>query len=498
MTDALDHGITVTEIPSMEQPIDVNVETSAAFVGRTLRGPLDTPVPVSNYGDYRRRFGGDWVRSGMSSAVRQFFDHGGRELTVVRVANAARGAMLVVPASGSALVLRAVEPGSTEKLRAAIDYDGLDDDERFNLVLQRIDPESGVLQDQELHRDLSFAEGGRRFVADVLSTSLLARVEHPFPTHRPESTGANYVDAVQDGNDGNELSDYDVVGSRRDSTGLFSLNGIDRFDLLYLPAIGRHRQVGPTGLLAAELYCRERGAALVVDPSRDWETVDDAVLGMRKLGFASSNMLGYFPRMLVRGEDAPLDAGGAVAGLLSRLDREHGTWHDVSQVAMQRRLQPSIALSGEDEQALSRAGLNAIVAKKAAQSVIRGDRTMGRGNESHTLYARLSTRRTLLRIVNCIDHATRWAVFEQTDAALVQQVSGQLSAFLSCLADLEAFDDDDFSLDCSVLSPSGDTPGLSIDISFTPRGAGSPVFLTLQQSVGGMRVVDTAFARPSV
>ncbi len=495
MTDALDHGITVTEIPSMEQPIDINVETSVAFVGRTLRGPLNTPVEVRSYGDFRRRFGGDWVRSGMASAVRQYFDHGGRQLSVVRVANAARGAMLVVPAAGSGLVLRAVEPGSTEKLRAGVDYDGIEDEDRFNLVLQRIDPETGVLQDQELHSNVSFREGDNRFVADVLSTSTLARVESPFPTHRPESTGSGYVDAVQDGNDGDELSDYDVVGSRRDATGLFSLQGIDRFDLLYLPAIGRRQQVGPTALLAAELYCRERGATLIMDPSRNWSDVDDAVRGIRDLGFASSNMLGYFPPLANRGEDEPLDGGGVIAGLLSRLDRDHGTWFDVEQVVINRRLQPLMALSDEDQQALSRAGLNAIAVTAAAQPVMRGDRTMGRGNESHTLYARLSTRRTVLRIVNSIDLATRWAVFEQPDAGLVEQVRGQLATFLSCLANLDAFDVDDYSVDCAVLSPTGETPGLSIDIGFTPRGAGTPVYLTLQQSVGGMRVVDTAFAR---
>ncbi|MEM9402605.1 MAG: hypothetical protein AAGA44_08985 [Pseudomonadota bacterium] len=497
MTDALDHGITVTEIASMEQPIDVNVETATAFVGRSLRGPLDTPITVTSFGDFRRRFGGDWVRSGMSSAVRQYFDHGGKHLTVVRVANAARGAMLVLPASGSGLVLRAVEPGSTEKLRAAVDYDGLDDVGRFNLVLQRVDPESGVLLDQELHRNVSFTEGSNRFVADVLSTSTLARVEHPFPTHRPESTGTSYIDAVQDGSDGNELSDYDVVGSRRDGTGLFALNGIDRFDLLYLPSIGRRQQVGPTALLAAELYCRERAATLIVDPDRDWQDVDDAVHGMRERGFASSNMLGYFPRLTMRGETAARDAGGVIAGLLSRLDRDHGTWHDAEEVTMHRRLQPAIALCDDEQLALSRAGLNAIVKTAASQSVLRGDRTMGRGNESHTLYARLSTRRTLLRIVNSIDRATRWAVFEPPNATLVEQVRGQLAAFLSCLADLEAFDVDDFSIECSALATS-DTSGLSIDIGFTPRGAGTPVFLTLQQSVDGMRVVDTAFARHSV
>ena len=54
--------------------------------------------------------------------------------------------MLCLPASGSALVLRAVEPGSTEFIRAAVDYDGIDDDndELFNLTLQRVNPGTGL------------------------------------------------------------------------------------------------------------------------------------------------------------------------------------------------------------------------------------------------------------------------------------------------------------------------------------------------------------------
>ena len=64
--------------------------------------------------------------------MQQFFENGGSNLYVVRVANNARGALVCLPASGSALVLRAMEPGSTERVRAAVDYDGIsDDDDHF-------------------------------------------------------------------------------------------------------------------------------------------------------------------------------------------------------------------------------------------------------------------------------------------------------------------------------------------------------------------------------
>ena len=304
MSDAVDRGITVTEIAAMDQPIDVSPETTAAFVGRALRGPLNTPVLVTNYGEYRRRFGDVWSRSSLAPAVRQFFEHGGAQLYIVRVANSARGAMICLPASGSALVLRAIEPGSTEFIRAAVDYDGIEDDEDlFNLTLQRVNPGTSLVEDQELFRRLSYREGEDRFVADILLTSSLARVERPYPTHRPEltldvggRTGSAYVDHTQAGTDGTELSDYDLVGSRKHRSGLFALEQVENFDVLYLPPPGKGVDTGPAAILAAELYCRERCAMLVVDPRSEWSTAEEAIRGVRDLGYASSNLLGYYPR----------------------------------------------------------------------------------------------------------------------------------------------------------------------------------------------------------
>ena len=77
MSDELDRGITVTEIAAMDQPIEVATETTAAFVGRALRGPLDTPVLVTSYTAFCRRFGGTWQRSSLGPAVQHFFKHGG-------------------------------------------------------------------------------------------------------------------------------------------------------------------------------------------------------------------------------------------------------------------------------------------------------------------------------------------------------------------------------------------------------------------------------------
>lgn len=510
MSDALDRGITVTEIAAMGLPIDATPETTAAFIGRALRGPLNTPVLLQNFGEFRRRFGDVWSRSSLGPAVHQFFDHGGRNLYVVRVTNNARGAMICLPASGSALVLRALEPGSTESVRAAIDYDGIDDgdDELFNLTLQRVDPKTGLVIDQEMYRKLSFVEEADTFVADALLTSSLVRAENPYPTHRPEATipshalpGSEYVGHVQDGTDGTELSDYDLIGSRQDGKGLFALEQVDDIDLLYLPPPGKGVDVGPTAVLAAERYCRRRGAMLIVDPAHRCATAEDAVLGVRRHGYASPNMLGYFPRLVSRRDKElqPRAVGGALAGLLCKLDRTYGPWQDLDQqgLGFRRDLMPAVDVSKDDEDMLAREGINVIVPGVASRSRVKGAMTMARGSEQQRTLANLSVRRLCLRIVSSIEHATRWAVFEQPDARLAQHLQSQVFAYLSALVDMGAFINDRIDVQCDAglcKNDDGIKHGFSILIAFQPRECSKPISFTLHQSVEGIRVASTAFA----
>jgi phage tail sheath protein FI len=491
----------------MDQPIDVSPETTAAFVGRALRGPLHTPVLVKSFGAFRKRFGDSWSRSSLGPAVRQFFEHGGLQLYIVRIANNARGAMLCIPASGSALVLRAEEPGSTETIRAAVDYDGIEDDDLFNLTLQRVNPDTGCVEDQELFPGVSWVRDAEQFVGDALLSSSLARVEHPYPTHRPECTlesgdrsGTVYVEHVQAGTDGTELSDYDLIGSRKERTGLFALEQVENFDLLYLPVPGKGVDTGPAAILAAELYCRERRAMLIVDPRAEWQTAADAARGVRDLGYRSPNMIGYYPRALERGkDDVPRPAGAAIAGLLCKQDRTFGRWGDLdaSGLGLQRHLLPAMNIGEDDVKLLHRAGINVITAGTAGRSRMQGSLTMGRGSESHRRFTRLPVRRFCLQVITAVANATRWAVFEPDDAQLARRVRGQVLTYLDCLDDLGAFADDRFIVECDAgLSDREDHEehGVTILLVFHPIQCDEPVSLTLHQTASGCRVGSTAFA----
>jgi len=504
LSDAVDRSYTVTEIAALDQPIDATPETTAAFVGRALRGPLNSAVLVTSFGEFKRQFGGIWTRSSLGPAVEQFFEHGGKSLYIVRVANHARGAMICLPASGTALVLRATQPGSTESIRAAVDYDGIDkdNDELFNLTLQRVNPDTHLVIDQEIHKRVSYLAESDTYVGDALLSSSLVRMDQPTPTHRPEPTRSSsnhydtaYIGPAQPGTDGTELSDYDLVGSAKEGSGLFALQGIDNLDLLYLPPGGKERDLGPAALLAAEQFCRRRGAMLIVDPARDWMSAGDAVQGVRNKGYASPHMLAYFPRLTSRFEDdSPARvAGGAVAGLLSKLDRTYGPWQklDLQGLGFSRKLAAAMKLNDDDLHMLTRQGINAVVAGPAGKARVKGSVTLGRGSESHRLFASLPVQRLCLRIVSSVDQATRWSVFEPHNERMLRRTAAQIRRYLNDLFEHGAFESDDFTVQCDAGVA---RHGVTILLGFRPRFSRKRLLLTVHQTPAGCRVASTAFA----
>ncbi len=507
MSDALDRGFTVTELASIGQPIDVERETVAAFLGRSLRGPVNEPVKVTSFTGFQRRFGGPWKDSELGPAVRQFFEHGGAVAYIVRLASKARGALLCLPAEGAALVLRAVEPGSTERIRAAVDYDGISDGETdiFNLTLQRIDPDTGLVSDQELYRRASIDADSPDYVVDMLLASGIARAQAPYPAQRPELTlprnsvsAEAYVGHMQNGADGVELTDYDCVGSQKAGSALFALDALERFDLLYIAAPGPGRDLGPASILAADRYCRARGAMLIVDPAVSWESCETAIDGLREVGYSSPNMLSYFPRMRERdrGEGSACTVGGALAGLLCHWDRKHGAWCPVADNAMRlnRRFVPAASVDEDAARRLLRAGLNVIRPAQAGCAEFLAKVTLASATQAPPECTMLSVRRGILQLVAAVDAGTRWAVFAAEDEIVAGQVQEQVSTYLGALMGSGAFEENAHTVRCELTMSGRGANDLRIGIVIRPRGWAHALELTLRQSVRGFR---SAIARAS-
>ena len=312
----------------------------AAFCGRTLKGPLNRPIPVANFAEYTQRFGGLWQPSTLSYAVEQFFENGGREAYIVRVANGAKAPSLTLPAGKGRLQLLAVNPGSREYLRASVDYDGIADSEPdcFNLVLQRVRAaNSELIEEQEIFRRLSVLPETGRGVADILMDSRLAHVVGELPAQRPDRSVRNpdspivgYINSNTDGDDGGPLTDYDVIGSAIEGTGIFALRTILGFNLLCIPPLTRDVDVGLSTLMIAARFCRDRHALLVVDPPATWASASVALTELRNWPFRSENAVMYYPRVValdrLRGRHETFGSCGAAAGMIARTDETWPVW----------------------------------------------------------------------------------------------------------------------------------------------------------------------------
>ena len=441
MRDTLTPGIQVAEQGGAEQPIERVPTSIAAFVGRALRGPVNHPVAVASFHDYQSVFGGLWQPSPLSYAVEQFFENGGRSALIVRVINGGRPPSLALPGAGGALTLTALCPGTREFLRAAVDYDGIPDtdQEHFNLTLQRVRaPGSEHVEDQEIFRRLSMRTESARSVAATLVESTLARPT-AIPEQRPFATtrGDGYVRSNSDGDDGGPITDYDLIGSASEATGVFALKDAPHFNLLCLPPLAREHPVGPGALLVAGRYCRERRAMLLVDPPAEWQSSEAALRGLRDLPYRGENALMYFPWVLaydrLRGRFEPFAPSGAAAGMLARLDALRPVWSpaEVDEAALRPGLRPAVQVGEAARVRLVNAGINVLLAVRPRTSL--GARTLAGPLASTPDWTYLGLRRFALFLVDSLERGTRWAVFENSGPPLWDRLRHQVAEFLGLL-----------------------------------------------------------------
>jgi uncharacterized protein len=84
-------GVYVEEIPSGVRTITGVATSITAFIGRTRRGPTNEAIVINSFGDFERIFGGLWLNSTLSFAVRDFYLNGGAQAIIVRLFHSASG-----------------------------------------------------------------------------------------------------------------------------------------------------------------------------------------------------------------------------------------------------------------------------------------------------------------------------------------------------------------------------------------------------------------------
>ena len=104
----------------------------AAFVGPTVKGPIEQPTIVTSFGEYDRKFGRTFISASTnveyltSLAVKNYFDQGGNTALITRVVSGSAGwtAATATPISGSG-AHAAAEPFQLETIGRGILYNNV-------------------------------------------------------------------------------------------------------------------------------------------------------------------------------------------------------------------------------------------------------------------------------------------------------------------------------------------------------------------------------------
>jgi uncharacterized protein len=454
-TDSRPSGLEDAQTERADHAIARAPTSIAAFVGRTLKGPVNRAVAISSFSDFQHVFGGLWQPSTVSYAIDQFFENGGRKAFVVRVANSARPPTITLPAGSASLRLIGLNPGSREYLRASVDYDGIGEGDRpsFNLVVQRVrSAGSELIEDQEIFRRLSVDNASARFVTDVLLGSQLVRVTGAVPAQRPQRTtgeggraAVGYAFSNPDGDDGAPLTDYDIIGSAIERTGLFALSGAPGFNLLCIPPLAREQDVGMSTLLVAARFCRDRQALLLVDPPASWVSPRAALEALRNWPFRSDSAVMYFPRVQsfdrLRGRAETFASCGAAAGMIARNDETCPVWSapETEEAFLRPGLRPAAVVSDLERVRLAQADVNTLVSMRTSTRQGLSPRTLGAGGRGVSDWKYLSARRLALFVASSIEQGTRWVLLEPNIPSTWERARASVEDFLGALAREGAF-----------------------------------------------------------
>ncbi len=502
MSETANSGIFVSESLSSGQPISVRRDTIVVFIGAAPRGPVGIPVAIGSVDEYLKRFGAPGHDGALFDVLRQFFASGAQQAIVVRVCSSARRHRILLPGPAGVLTLQAVNPGPYEWLRASVDYDGLapSGSHRFNLVVHRLAaPDRPIVERQEIYRGLSVDPADAEFVGHALLGSELVAVAGTIPEQRPEITfrsgievGAAYIYVDPAWPDVDGLTDYDLIGCNTEGTGLFALDQLPSIDIVCL--VPDLPDLGPVALFTAERYCRRRNAMLLVDPPAHWRHVDDVIRASRESGFASPNVMTYFPRP--HGVDGKVNsAAGFVAGALAVHDARDGVRDlpDEPTLAIRGRIRPATDLDHNAQLMLKRAGINALCSVGPGRMELTGLVTMNRGGGCEIEWDDLRLRRVVLFVIESIARGTRWAAFQHNDGETRAELRGQVSRFLcdlfdaGALAGATATDAGYVICDAPAGGPvapgADEEPGLSFVVGFTPRGHAMQSFRFDQQRI---------------
>jgi phage tail sheath protein FI len=433
MPTVLDHpGVYIEEVSSGVRTITGVATSIGLFIGWAPRGPVDRAVRLTSFPDFERAFGGLDTRSLLGYSVKHFYDNGGSDAYVLRIAKDA------LPASASIdnLNVSANSPGDWARHYQVRATERADDATRFRLdVLHKA---SGAVV--ESFENLSMDDANERSVKTIVNgRSTFITVDTAgtaTPNGGPVDLGGGDAGTVI----GPSSADFQAAVAASFDQG----NAADRISLFNIVCVPGLADAATIKTL--QTHCRARRAFLIVD-GEEAETVANMPTKVSAvIGPDVRNAALYYPWVrapdpLKRGAVRAFPPCGFVAGVYARTDAARGVWKAPagSDAGLTGAVALAITMSDRENGQLNPRAINCLRTLPVYGNVVWGARTLDGDNDRASEWKYVPVRRTALFIEESLYRGTQWVVFEPNDEPLWAQIRLNVGAFMHNLFRQGAF-----------------------------------------------------------
>jgi phage tail sheath protein FI len=491
-------GVYVEEIPSGVRTITGVATSVAAFVGWAARGPTDAATRVLSWQDYERTFGGLDSRSLLGYGVYHFFNNGGQQAYVVRLA-AANAATAETTIDGK-LKVSARSTGGWAGEYGVLVKARTDKADRFRVAIVYIKTGSTDQQVVETFDNLSMNPTDPRYAVNVLSSesSLVTASAVGTPT-QPADTASPAM--LAGGDDGDVLAPDNgtfETALQASGGGVNLLERIDLFNLLCVPG-----ETTDTVISALEKFCRDHRAVLIADcaESATFSGLSSGLPGPIT-GDDAINAAFYFPWVLApdpaqENRVRAFPPSGFAAGLYAKTDVLRGVWKAPAgtEASLTGVSAVTRTLTDKENGVLNVQAINCIRTFNVYGTVIWGARTLQGNDERGSEWKYVPVRRTALYIEESLYRGLKWVVFEPNDEPLWAQIRLNVGAFMQDLFRQGAFQGKSpreayfVKCDKETTTQSDINRGIvNIVVGFAPLKPAEFVILKIQQIAGQIQV----------
>jgi uncharacterized protein len=436
----LSPGVYMEEVSSGSRPIEAVGTAVAAFVGFAETGPLNEPVLVTNWTQFKTTCG-DFVDGYyLAHAVYGYFLNGGGIAYVVRVGGASSAA-----GSSSAPVAELLAAGEDEKPALTIAARNADQadltvevqgaseggDDIFKLLVKR----GGEVV--ETFDNVTTRRGPQNVVTVVRQQSQLITIEDTrgrqlaVPRHG-EVAMATPPAAPQ------KVAPSAYVGNSADRTGFGGLEAIDNVTMLAVPdliAALAQGSISRDDVKAVQLamiaHCElmaDRVAILDTPPGMNAQQVKD--WRMDFTGYDSKYATMYWPWIKVAdpvaGKQVFIPPSGSIAGIWARNDSTRGVHKAPANEVVRGAVTLELNITKGEHDTLNPIAVNCIRSFPGQGIRVWGARTLSSDPE----WRYLNVRRLFNYVEKSILSGTNWVVFEPNDPKLWDSVKRTINMFL--------------------------------------------------------------------